>query len=48
MKKKAKRSGSTKAKEVKKDIPEEETSIPGKPHDFGGLPDRNLKKNLGC
>jgi len=19
-----------------------------KPHDFGGLPDRNLKKNLGC
>lgn len=19
-----------------------------KPHDFGGLPDRDLKKNLGC
>jgi hypothetical protein len=21
---------------------------PEKPFDFGGLPDRNLKKNLGC
>ncbi len=24
------------------------SSLPEKQFDFGGLPDRNLKKNLGC
>jgi len=48
MKKKAKKTESKLVKEVKKDLPEETNSIPEKPFDFGGLPDRNLKKNLGC
>jgi hypothetical protein len=30
------------AKEVEAPVDEE------KPFDFGGIPDRNLKKNLGC
>ena len=39
-------------KEIKKIVPAKEKEIPlqddEKPFDFGGLPDRNLKKNLGC
>jgi hypothetical protein len=31
-------------KEEQKPAPKEEE----KPFDFGGIPDRNLKKNLGC
>ncbi len=48
MKKKTKKTESKLVKEVKKDLPEETNSIPERPFDFGGLPDRNLKKNLGC
>lgn len=48
MKKKVKKSEDKKATAVKKDLPEETPSIPEKPFDFGGIPDRNLKKNLGC
>ena len=32
----------------KKNVPDNEKLIPEKPFDFGGLPERNLKKNLGC
>jgi hypothetical protein len=39
-------------KEVKKPMPVQEKAIPArddeKPFDFGGIPDRDLKKNLGC
>lgn len=33
-----------KPKESKKEVEEK----PEKPFDFGGFPDRDLKKNLGC
>jgi hypothetical protein len=45
MKKKPKKKELKKTKEIKEK--EQETSV-DKPFDFGGLPDRNLKKNLGC
>ena len=45
MKKKPKKKEIKKTKEVKEK--EQETGAE-KPFDFGGLPDRNLKKNLGC
>lgn len=48
MKKKVKKSENKKAIVVKKDLPRETSSLPEKQFDFGGLPDRNLKKNLGC
>jgi len=42
----------TKKKEPKaepeKKIPEASAEEPEKPFDFGGLPQRDLKKNLGC
>lgn len=38
---------SVKEKEKKSSIPRE-NSEEEKPFDFGGLPDRDLKKNLGC
>ena len=45
-----------KAKEKKTDkkiVPEKPKQLPqqdddSKPFDFGGIPDRDLKKNLGC
>lgn len=48
MKKKAKEK-----KGEKKLVPEKTKDVPAqveddKPFDFGGIPDRNLKKNLGC
>lgn len=48
MKKKAKEK-----KIVKKEVTEKPKQMPPKdddtnPFDFGGLPDRDLKKNLGC
>ncbi len=48
MKKKPKKKDIKKPAEPKKN--ESEIVIPEaeKPFDFGGLPDRNLKKNLGC
>ena len=45
MKKKPKKKAVKKAKEVKA---QEQQIDDEKPFDFGGLPDRNLKKNLGC
>lgn len=39
-------------KATKKIVPAKEKEIPPqddeKPFDFGGIPDRDLKKNLGC
>ncbi|HWA34551.1 MAG TPA: hypothetical protein VG737_10500 [Cyclobacteriaceae bacterium] len=39
-------------KEIKKAVPVKSKDIPPqddeKPFDFGGIPDRDLKKNLGC
>ena len=29
-------------------VPDEKTEPEEKPFDFGGLPERDLKKNLGC
>jgi hypothetical protein len=48
MKKKAKEK-----KAVKKIVTEKPKEVPAqddqdKPFDFGGIPDRDLKKNLGC
>ncbi|MEJ0031167.1 MAG: hypothetical protein WDO15_12665 [Bacteroidota bacterium] len=47
MKKKAKEK-----KAVKKLVPEKPKEMPldedRKPFDYGGMPDRDLKKNLGC
>ena len=45
-----------KRQKVKKQKPNEQVQAPQntapndpeKPFDFGGIPDRNLKKNLGC
>jgi hypothetical protein len=47
MKKRSKKKESPADLKTKKvgDVKEEKTE---KPFDFGGLPDRNLKKNLGC
>lgn len=46
---------STTKKKVNKEQPkktstpkEDEAGAHGKPSDFGGLPERNFKKNLGC
>jgi hypothetical protein len=47
MKKKAKKKGAKKTDPGKKQLPESESSE-NKTFDFGGLPDRDLKKNLGC
>jgi hypothetical protein len=47
MKKKAKKKEVKRSKEVK-DSSDRATVVSEKPFDFGGLPDRNLKKNLGC
>ncbi|MEJ0055210.1 MAG: hypothetical protein WDN75_05875 [Bacteroidota bacterium] len=47
IKKKSKKKEVKKSKEVKMK-PSEEAVITEKPFDFGGLPDRDLKKNLGC
>ena len=47
MKKKPKKKEITKTK-VKVDKETEQETSAEKPFDFGGLPDRNLKKNLGC
>jgi len=44
-KKKAPKKGKTKG--VKK-LPDEKDKADETPFDFGGLPNRNLKKNLGC
>jgi hypothetical protein len=46
-KKKTKKAG---AKSTVKTIPQEPiwSADEDKPFDFGGLPDRDLKKNLGC
>jgi len=39
-------------KEIKKIVPPKGKEIPPqddeKPFDFGGIPERDLKKNLGC
>ena len=43
-KKKAKKAG----KEPKKAEPPTPATEEDKPFDFGGFPDRDLKKNLGC
>jgi hypothetical protein len=37
-----------KPKENEKQPPSKEIEEPEKPFDFGGLPQRDLKKNLGC
>ena len=47
MKKKSKKKEIKKPQEAKKTSFEEPASSE-KTFDFGGLPDRNLKKNLGC
>ncbi|MGC3948332.1 MAG: hypothetical protein QM762_28145 [Chryseolinea sp.] len=39
---------SANAAEALKSKPAEEADEEPKPFDFGGLPNRNLKKNLGC
>ena len=48
MKKKSKKKEVKKSEEAKKKVSEEAVPSTEKPFDFGGLPDRNLKKNLGC
>ncbi|HZY79015.1 MAG TPA: hypothetical protein VFE50_05790 [Cyclobacteriaceae bacterium] len=39
-------------KEIRKVVPVKAKEVPPqddeKPFDFGGIPDRDLKKNLGC
>jgi hypothetical protein len=46
MKKKVSKKERTKT--VEKKQPPEQEAEKDKAFDFGGLPDRNLKKNLGC
>lgn len=46
MKKKVPKNEKTKTAEKKQ--PPEQEAEKDKAFDFGGLPDRNLKKNLGC
>ncbi|NOT75100.1 MAG: hypothetical protein HOP08_09250 [Cyclobacteriaceae bacterium] len=47
MKKKDKKKEVKKTKEAKKVLPDEDAKE-SKQFDFGGLPARDLKKNLGC
>jgi hypothetical protein len=44
----SKKQASKKVKEKDKKQPPPEEAEKDKPFDFGGLPGRNLKKNLGC
>jgi len=43
-----KKSKSAKAKPEEKKQPPKEEAEKNPDFDFGGIPDRNLKKNLGC
>jgi len=45
---KKKKSKNSKPKEAIKEPPKSTEQGDEKPFDFGGLPDRDLKKNLGC
>jgi len=45
---KKKKSKNLKSKEKVKDPPKSAEREDEKPFDFGGIPDRDLKKNLGC
>ncbi|HEX8061141.1 MAG TPA: hypothetical protein VF473_09415 [Cyclobacteriaceae bacterium] len=48
MKKKAKQTKTPKKIELKKSKETPRQAEEEKPFDFGGIPDRDLKKNLGC
>lgn len=48
MKKKSKKEEGKKAGKSKKAAPSETVIAQEKLFDFGGLPERNFKKNLGC
>ncbi|HRI78347.1 MAG TPA: hypothetical protein PLR06_02330 [Cyclobacteriaceae bacterium] len=48
MKKLSKKKKELKPSVSKKGTAEKGETNDGKAFDFGGLPDRNLKKNLGC
>jgi|GEM_PF-2656223 len=48
MKKKSKKKKIKKPQDSTKKIFQEANLEPEKPFDFGGLPDINFKKNLGC
>ncbi|MBL7850580.1 MAG: hypothetical protein JNN04_06730 [Cyclobacteriaceae bacterium] len=43
-----KKSGTEKTGKESRETPREQPDEASKKFDFGGLPDRNLKKNLGC
>jgi hypothetical protein len=45
---KKKKSNKTKSKGKPNEPPKIVEQDPEKPFDFGGIPDRDLKKNLGC
>lgn len=45
---KKKKSKKPKVKEGGKALSKNNTQEEEKPFDFGGIPDRDLKKNLGC
>jgi hypothetical protein len=44
----SKKRKTVKVKEEKPTLPSTQESHEEKPFDFGGLPNRDLKKNLGC
>ncbi len=48
MKKVPKKKKAKKVSDQVHSLIEASASFDEKPSDFGGLPDRNLKKNLGC
>jgi len=48
LKMKKKKSDKTKSKGKANEPPKVVEQDPEKPFDFGGIPDRDLKKNLGC
>ncbi len=48
MKKQSKKKATKKAADPKKQELNKSNADIERPFDFGGLPERNLKKNLGC
>ena len=46
--KKEKRTSARAANQKKEDVPKTPDADDEKPFDYGGLPERDLKKNLGC
>jgi hypothetical protein len=48
MKKKSKKKEVQESKKLTKLTTEKSVDPADKPLDFGGLPERNIKKNLGC